>query len=228
MNKTLKFKIATDVVMTVLLLFLMSYQLAGDTAHEWLGVAMFVAFIVHHILNRRWSAGIIKGKYSVMRVIQTVLAIVILLCMACSMISGVLLSNHLFTFIRVRGVAATARRMHMICAYWGFVFMSLHLGIHWNMVVRMAGKCFKNPSALRSIVAKTLAAVVAVYGIRAFIKREIGSYMLLKIHFVFFAPQESLLLFILDYMAVMALFVWIGYYGSRCINQFTRKGIKER
>lgn len=32
----------------------------------------------------------------------------------------------------------------------------------------------------------------------------------------------------LDYMAVMALFVWIGYYGSRCINQFTRKGIKER
>ena len=144
------------------------------------------------------------------------------------MISGVLLSNHLFTFIRVRGVAATARRMHMICAYWGFVFMSLHLGIHWNMVVRMAGKCFKNPSALRSIVAKTLAAVVAVYGIRAFIKREIGSYMLLKIHFVFFAPQESLLLFILDYMAVMALFVWIGYYGSRCINQFTRKGIKER
>ena len=74
MKKTLKFKIATDVVMTVLLLFLMSYQLAGDTAHEWLGVALFVAFIVHHILNRRWIAGIIKGKYSVMRVIQTVLA----------------------------------------------------------------------------------------------------------------------------------------------------------
>ena len=74
MNKTLKFKIATDVVMTVLLLFLMSYQLAGDTAHEWLGVALFVAFIVHQILNRRWIAGIIKGKYSVMRVIQTVLA----------------------------------------------------------------------------------------------------------------------------------------------------------
>ena len=38
------------------------------------GVALFVAFIVHHILNRRWIAGIIKGKYSVMRVIQTVLA----------------------------------------------------------------------------------------------------------------------------------------------------------
>ena len=52
--------------------------------------------------------------------------------------------------------------------------------------------------------------------------------MLLKIHFVFFAPQESLLLFILDYMAVVALFVWIGYYGSRCINQFTRKEIKGR
>lgn len=92
----------------------------------------------------------------------------------------------------------------------------------------MAGRCFKAPSTLRSAVAKVLAAAVAVYGIRAFKKRKIGSYMLLKIHFVFFAPQESLLLFILDYMAVVALFVWIGYYGSRCINQFTRKEIKGR
>ena len=228
MNKTLKFKIATDVIMTGILLFLMSYQLAGDTAHEWLGVAMFVVFIVHHILNRRWITGIAKGKYSVMRVIQTILAVVILLCMAGSMISGVLLSNHLFTFIRIRGVAATARRVHMICAYWGFVFMSLHLGIHWQMVVKMAGRCFKTPSTVRAAAAKVLAAVIAVYGITAFIKRKIGSYMLLKIHFVFFAPHESLLLFILDYMAVMALFVWIGYYGSRCIYQITRKGIKER
>ena len=56
----------------------------------------------------------------------------------------------------------------------------------------MAGRCFKAPSTLRSAVAKVLAAAVAVYGIRAFIKRKIGSYMLLKIHFVFFAPHWTI------------------------------------
>ena len=51
--KTLaKVKIAVDVLMTLLLLFLMGYQFWGDTAHEWAGAIMFILFIVHHILNR--------------------------------------------------------------------------------------------------------------------------------------------------------------------------------
>lgn len=43
-------------------------------------------------------------------------------------------------------------------------------------------------------------------------KREIGSYMLLKNQFVFFDFDELLILFLLDYMAAMGLFVFIGYY----------------
>lgn len=31
------------------------------------------------------------------------------------------------------GVAVLMENVHMICAYWGFVMMALHLGFHWNM-----------------------------------------------------------------------------------------------
>ncbi|HAE79981.1 MAG TPA: hypothetical protein DCG70_00220 [Lachnoclostridium sp.] len=38
-----------DTAMTVLLLFLMAYQVTGEAAHEWLGMAMTVLVIVHQI-----------------------------------------------------------------------------------------------------------------------------------------------------------------------------------
>ena len=36
-----------------------------------------------------------------------------------------------------------------------------------------------------------------------------------QVHFVFFDYEEPVIFFILDYMAAMGLFVWIGYYLSR-------------
>ena len=45
-------KMGIDLAMTVLLLCQMSYLLIGETAHEWMGTAMFVLFLLHHALNR--------------------------------------------------------------------------------------------------------------------------------------------------------------------------------
>ncbi|MCC8097765.1 MAG: hypothetical protein LIO44_04250 [Eubacterium sp.] len=51
MNTKTKIKIIIDIFMTFGLLFLMGYQFWGETAHEWAGGAMFILFIIHHILN---------------------------------------------------------------------------------------------------------------------------------------------------------------------------------
>lgn len=37
--------------MTLCLMLLMSYSLIGEQAHEWIGMGMFVLFILHHWLN---------------------------------------------------------------------------------------------------------------------------------------------------------------------------------
>ena len=86
-------KIVVDIGMTVMLLFLMAYELIGEAAHEWLGIGMFVFFVIHHILNRKWSRSVFKGKYTLFRIWQTILVIGILLTMAGSMYSGVILSK---------------------------------------------------------------------------------------------------------------------------------------
>lgn len=100
----------------------------------------------------------------------------------------------------------------MISAYWGFVLMSVHLGLHWSMMMGMAKKLFPKPSAVRKWIGRILALVVAGYGIYAFIKRDIGDYMLLRNRFVFFDYEEPLVFFYLDYVAVMGLFIFIGHY----------------
>lgn len=216
-------KLSTDVLMTAALLLLMTYELIGQVFHEWVGMVMFVLFVLHHILNIRWWGGLFKGKYNPMRILQTVLAVIILICMLGSMVSGVIISRHIFTFISVRGLRSFGRTLHMLSAYWGFVFMSLHLGFHWGMMMNMAGKIFKKSSVLRTWLLRVIAALTAGYGVYAFIKRDILEYMLLKIQFAFFDFEEPLIFFILDYITVMALFVLVGHYVAKILKYTLQK-----
>ena len=223
MNTKQKIKITADALMTVALLLLMPYEMVGEAAHEWIGAGMFLLFILHHILNRKWTGNIGKGRYTPYRILQTVLVFLVLVCILGSMISGIILSRHLFTFLDIRGFSGPARIIHMTCAYWGFVLMSLHLGIHWGIMTGMAGKLFEQPSAARKWLARLAGFGIAAYGVWAFIKRDVLSYMLMQVHFVFFDYEEPVIFFILDYMAAMGLFVLIGHYLSRGLIKLGRK-----
>lgn len=106
----------------------------------------------------------------------------------------------------------------MLCAYWGFVFMSLHLGFHWNMIIAMAGKAFPKVPAGGRIVLRILSVLIMGYGVIAFVKRDIWNYLILKNHFAFYDFSEPVIFFLLDYLAVMGLFVIVGYQVSKRKN----------
>lgn len=224
-------KIIVDMAMTVLLLLLMTYERVGQAAHEWIGIGMFVLFVLHHILNGKWCKALLKGKYTVLRVLQTTLAAAVLFCMLGSMVSGMMLSRYAFVFLPINSGHSIARMLHMLSAYWGFVFMSLHLGFHWGMMMGIAKKPFKRfkrPLVIRKWILRTAAILIAGYGIYAFIRRDIGSYMLLRSLFVFFDFEEPILLFMLDYIAVMGLFVTISYYFSFYLKKVKKQSEDRR
>lgn len=216
-------KICVDIGMTLGLLLLMPYELIGQAAHEWIGLGIFVLFIVHRILNGKWSRNALKGKYKPFRIWQTILVILVLDSMIGSMVSGVIISRHVLSFLPINGGRSFGRSLHMLASYWGFVLMSLHLGLHWSMMMEMAKKAVKKPSAVRTWILRVLALAIAGYGVFAFVKREVGSYMLLKIQFVFFDFEEPLILFLLDYVAIMGLFVFIGHYLAQILKHCSRK-----
>lgn len=220
MKKKFVFKIAVDMVMTVLLLFLMARQLTGDSAHEWLGAGMLILWIAHHILNRSWYSHLFKGKYTPIRILQTVTNFAVLLSMLGLMVSGIILSREVFAFLPVSGGIALARPLHVLSAFWGFVLMALHLGLHWNMILgiirKAAGPVTSKP--LR-IILRIAAVMIAGYGLYAFLKNQFLSYMFLTSSFVFFDYERPVLLFFTGYMAIMGLFIFLGHYVSKAFQK---------
>ena len=89
-------KIAVDILMTLALLFLMGYQFWGDMAHEWVGAGMFLLFMIHHILNGNWHKNLLHGRYSQSRLFMLAIDALVFLSMIGLMISGIMLSNHVF------------------------------------------------------------------------------------------------------------------------------------
>lgn len=212
-------KICVDIGMTAALLFLMAYEMVGQAFHEWLGIGMFLLFIIHHILNCKWTGALLKGKYTLFRIWQTVLVVLVLLSMLGSMVSGVIISRSALSFLPIHGGSSLGRSLHMLSAYWGFVLMSLHIGLHWNMIIGMVGKMVQKSSAFWVWGLRAFALMIGAYGIFAFVRRDIGNYMFLKSHFVFFDYEEPLVIFLLDYMAVMGLFIFISHYLAKGLRK---------
>ena len=223
MNPKMIAKIGVDIGMTVALLFLMTYEMIGQSLHEWLGIGMFLLFVIHHVLNRRWFGVLLKGKYTPFRIWQTVLVVSVFFSMLGSMVSGVIISRSVLSFLPIHGGSSFGRNLHMLSAYWGFVLMSLHLGLHWNMMLGAMGKAIKGTSTARIWILRIIAIAVAFYGVYAFVKRDIWDYMLLRVHFVFFDYDEPLFFFLLDYIAVMSLFIFVGHYLAVFLRRYGRK-----
>lgn len=224
MNKKLICKIVVDLAMTILLLFLMARQITGDSAHEWFGAGMFLLWIVHHILNRSWYSCLFKGKYTPVRVLQTVTNAAVFLAMLGLMVSGIILSREVFALLPISGGIAVARQLHILSAFWGYVLMALHLGLHWNMILGMVRKATGSAASKRTrLILRIIAALIAAYGLYAFLKNQFLSYMFLRTHFVFFDYERPALLFFTEYIAIMGMFIFLAHYISKGVQYRGKK-----
>lgn len=205
MNRRTVAKRLLDLLMTVLLFFLMGYQFWGDTAHEWAGAGMFLCFILHHILNKSWYGSLGRGKYTSMRIIMAVVNSLLFAAMLGLMISGIILSRHVFAFLPIKGGASFARLLHMVSAYWGFILMALHTGLHWMQIWSQIRKKITYMWIQRGL--QIAGILIAVYGFWVFWKRNLLQYMLLQTQFVFLDFSEPKLLFYFDYLSMAGSFV---------------------
>ena len=228
-----KFRIYLDITMTILSIILMggNYLFPADIVHEILGVGLFVLWAVHIILNRRWYASlaqasklitstnandrrsygaIFKGKYNPYRVMQTIINCCILICTIFLMISGIILSSHIFTFLNIQGGLGFARIAHLLASHWYYLFMSLHIGLH-------VGRLFQNATA--KIIPRIILALVCAYGLYAFIARGVWKYLILQQQFFFFDLERGYILFALDYISIIILFATISHFIAKLLKK---------
>lgn len=228
MNKLNKIRLPLDITMTVLSIILMggNFLFPAEIVHEILGVGLFVLWGVHIALNRRWYSAIFRGKYNPYRVMQTVINCCILICTIFLMISGIILSNHLFTFLGIEKGLGFARIAHLLASHWYYLFMSLHIGLHVGMITNkmrhpapinchpelVSGSSTNEmPKQVRhdklhKIIPRIILVLVCAYGLYAFIARGVWKYLILRQQFFFFDLERGYVLFVLDYISIIILF----------------------
>ena len=205
-----------DLALMVVLLPLMGYSLIGEEIHEWLGLGMLILLILHHAVNLPWYRNLKRGGYPPYRCVQMVLTVLLLLTVLGCMISGLVLSQYALDFLPLRGGEALARAVHLPCAYWGFLLMGLHLGLHWGAIMGMVRRIaeLRGPSKCRAAILRLQAAAISCYGLYAFFRNGLPDYLLLRTHFVFFPPDQTTVRFLADYAAILGLFLAVAHYGG--------------
>lgn len=225
MKASVKFKICVDITMTAALYACMAYMLVGEEAHEWIGSGLALLFILHNALNRKWYAALLKGRYTPLRAFQAAVNLLCLASMAAAAVSGAAMSRYLYDIHFLSGGASLARTVHMLSAYWGYCFISLHLGLHWSMMLGMMKNAAAPQRAPRCItpLLRTAGAAAALLGAHALMRHSLLDYMFLRNQFVFFDTERPLCLFFLDYAAIMALWAWLAHYARALMLRAARK-----
>lgn len=228
----LKVKMFIDFLMTVALLLLMVNQVTGEKFHEWIGVFMFFLFIMHNVLNIRWYGNLFRGKYRLLRIIHTLINLAVFITRLCLMYSGIIMSRYVFTALPIKSGMALSRVMHLFGSYWGFVLMSVHLGLHWGVVIGILRKLSggRNLTVVLWIM-RLLAVLIAGYGAFCFRQEDILSYMFLKVEFAFIDYDKNTALVLVQYMAMMGLWIFIAYYmakGVGKVSAISQKGKEKK
>ena len=162
-------------------------------------MALTVLFIIHNVFNRRWYKVILKGRYTKRRILSTAINSACALSIIVLVVSGISMARHSMAAPLLP--MGAARILHMTAAYWGFVFISMHAGLHMTAALRKAvGKRF----------GKIAIAAITIIGIWAFLKERFPYYMFLIEDFVFFDFSTPLPLLAAEYALIMLLFMFIG------------------
>jgi hypothetical protein len=224
LNRNILIRLVIDLAMTVLMVVAMAYHVTGNTIHELVGVVLFVLFIVHNILNRRWYKTIIKGKYHVQRILKIVVNLLFLISMVVVMISSVPISRDIFPYFPINS-DMIVRQIHVLTAYWGFIFMAVHIGLSWGTIINAVRKMtgITGMSRIRTIVLRVLAVLIVVYGVQASFERDWGSKLIIYDPFGSYLLDNSAMGFLMDYLSIMGIYIC----GTHYVLKFVQKQDKD-
>jgi hypothetical protein len=201
------------------MLVAMAYHVTGNTIHEVGGIVLFILFIVHNILNRRWYKTIIKGTYNVRRILKIVVNLLFLVSMVVVMISSVPISRDIFPYFSINN-DMIVRQIHVLTAYWGFIFMTVHIGVSWGTIINAVRKMtgITGMSRIRTIVLRVLAVLIVIYGVQTSFEKDLGSKLIIYDPFGSYILDNSAMGFLIDYLSIMGIYICGTHYALKFVR----------
>lgn len=204
-----------DIAMTAVLLCLMAYQVTGEAAHEWCGIAMTALVLVHQILNRKWYSALLKGRYHAYRIAVTALNTLLLAAFALTAFCDMSMSGHAVPFLYGITRVSFARQTHLSMSHWTFVLMGLHLGFHIPAMAAKLGKKAKTALTAAFICA-------AGVGLYLFLRSGMADYMVFRAPFAFLDYDKAAWLVFFENLLMLLFWAFLGSTGSLLLRKIGR------
>lgn len=200
MTKTKLTKIIVDVLMYFDFIFLMSHGTVRNLGwHAYAGMALFVLFIVHHILNGWFYKTAAKGKFNGQRILLCATAWLLMLLMILMTVSSVFATGAVFEWSLLR-FTQFWRSVHLMSTSWAFMVMSFHLALHVHSPLRKVDA--KAKAKTGKFFLYTMYFLVIAAGCFAFYKTQIYYYLFNIANWKMAAP--NIVLSCLEYMGITA------------------------
>ena len=217
-----KFRIIIDVLMYIVFIVLMGHHIIENKIHEILGIIMFVLFVIHNILNIKFYKTMFKGKYNFKRFFLTSIDVLLLICFIGIIVSSINISSDVFNFMNIQK-KSWGLKLHMLSTSWGFIIMSIHLGLHLNPLLNKINTKMKKSTF--EYIYYLIFILLIIYGIYSFIKQNYISDMFILNPFKAYDFTESSLIFYIHTISSSLCISLIVYLINKF--KFKRKEVKK-
>ena len=136
-----KYKFILNILLLIVMLLLMDPRsFYGLSFHEWAGLIIGIFFILHKALNWSWikKVTVCFFRSSPGRArLNYVLDVLLLAGLILMILSGIAIAKTIdFSWLQLGGSRMFWRVMHTSSSLITLAFFGIHLGLHWNWVLK--------------------------------------------------------------------------------------------
>ncbi|MCB8928646.1 MAG: DUF4405 domain-containing protein [Ardenticatenaceae bacterium] len=133
-----------DLVIAVGFLFSLQPHFTGMTIHEWLGISLAGAFLLHILLHWRWlyaTTSRFFKKLARQSRVNFILNLVLLIDFTLITLTGILISEEVLPLLGLTGSHSMIwKSIHTISAELSIWIVGLHIALHWKWVLSATKK----------------------------------------------------------------------------------------
>jgi hypothetical protein len=209
----LSLRLVLDLVACSLLLVALAYDWLGNMAHEIIGAGMFLFLVSHNMFNRRWYGTVTKRTRAPRTILTKTINLSLLGTMLALLMTSVLISRDVFAFLPVNSTF-TARQVHTLVGYLALLIASVHLGLHWTMLMGFVrGRLgITSERNWATIALRGIAALIAAYGTYSMFALNVGSKLLMQPTMEFWDFEVATPAFFGHLVAIIGLCTFAAHY----------------
>jgi cytochrome b561 len=150
-----KIKFLLDIGLTTAFVVSMKPVFTGQNWHEWIGIGLGGAALLHILLNLKWVINITRrffGRVPRQARINYVLNLLLFVSFFLTVISGLMISKNLNT-IQALGLSRDAsmnwKQIHVWIPNVTLLIVGIHLALHWKWIAHTGKRFFALKPHLR-------------------------------------------------------------------------------